>query len=333
MYRCSCNRDRGVRIFIIALIIIGALGYFVYTKYVHDHTSDGDWVVVEEATCTEPGLRAKYCKICEDQYVTEVIPAAHAPADAITENYVDADCVHEGSYDEVVKCSVCRAEIERNTVTIKAKGHTPASPIKDNVVDSTHTASGSYDLVTNCSKCDALISSKPETIDPVGHTYEWTLNLDDVSGKFYAVGKCSCDESGNEVTLHEGDANITVAPANGNGCRCCATEYTATVTFDGKTKICSITISKPLDTHKVVVYVDGNRTVKPLSELAKFDSVEGVYYDLDKNVGIDHYKNADYNNEWNENGFAFGTFKCVTCEEWIVVRIYSAEHDTRLQNP
>ena len=43
---------------------------------------------------------------------------------AIKENEKAATCTKNGSYDEVVYCSVCHKEVSRKTKTIKALGHT-----------------------------------------------------------------------------------------------------------------------------------------------------------------------------------------------------------------
>lgn len=48
----------------------------------------------------------------------------HTAAAATRENENPATCTADGSYDEVVKCSRCGAEISRTSKTILAKGHT-----------------------------------------------------------------------------------------------------------------------------------------------------------------------------------------------------------------
>ena len=47
----------------------------------------------------------------------------HTPASAVEENRLDATCTEDGSYDEVVYCSVCGEELSRETKTIPALGH------------------------------------------------------------------------------------------------------------------------------------------------------------------------------------------------------------------
>ena len=48
----------------------------------------------------------------------------HTDGTATTENKVDATCTTDGSYDEVVRCTVCNAEIKREKKIIPATGHT-----------------------------------------------------------------------------------------------------------------------------------------------------------------------------------------------------------------
>ncbi|MBR4759135.1 MAG: leucine-rich repeat protein, partial [Lachnospiraceae bacterium] len=56
----------------------------------------------------------------EDTVIEKV---AHTPAQAVSENSVPATCTADGSYDSVIKCSVCGEEIERNTIPVQALGH------------------------------------------------------------------------------------------------------------------------------------------------------------------------------------------------------------------
>lgn len=45
----------------------------------------------------------------------------HAPAEAVVENLVDATAAAEGSYDSVIYCAECGAELSRETVVIPIK--------------------------------------------------------------------------------------------------------------------------------------------------------------------------------------------------------------------
>ena len=80
--------------------------------------------VVTDPTCTTGGYTTYTCSACGDTYVADEVDAlGHTASEAVTENENAADCTEAGSYDSVVYCSVCKAEISRETVTVPALGH------------------------------------------------------------------------------------------------------------------------------------------------------------------------------------------------------------------
>lgn len=108
----------------------------VIPKLVCDHASLTPTAAVE-ATCTAEGNIAYWtCDNCgrifsDAEATTEITLAetviekiAHTPAEAVKENEVAATCTAEGSYDEVVYCSVCGTEISRTAKTIEKTAHT-----------------------------------------------------------------------------------------------------------------------------------------------------------------------------------------------------------------
>ena len=89
----------------------------------HTH-SFGEWEITKNPTCTDNGTKVCYCDCGETQ--TEVIASfGHTPGDTVIENTINATCTVNGSYDEVVYCSVeeCKAQISRTTRLIEASGH------------------------------------------------------------------------------------------------------------------------------------------------------------------------------------------------------------------
>ena len=79
------------------------------------------------ATCTESGYAAyDTCQREGCGYTTyEEIPATgHKKGEAVTENRTEPTCTKDGSYDSVVYCDVCKAELSRETKIIPALGHT-----------------------------------------------------------------------------------------------------------------------------------------------------------------------------------------------------------------
>ena len=59
----------------------------------------------------------------EPTYLKAVFEHVHTPGAAVHENEVAATCTTGGSYDEVVYCTECKAEISRTAKTIAALGH------------------------------------------------------------------------------------------------------------------------------------------------------------------------------------------------------------------
>ena len=86
------------------------------------------------ATCEQPGVveywqcRDCYRKFSDAEGTTEItntiIPARHTLGEPIRQNETPATCTENGSYDEVIKCSVCREQIGSSVhKEIPATGH------------------------------------------------------------------------------------------------------------------------------------------------------------------------------------------------------------------
>ncbi len=172
----------------------------VYAKWNCVHTAS-DWITDNDATCKEAGSKHKECTKCEEVLETATIDkhSNHTPAEAKIENFVDSTCKVEGSYDEVVYCSVCEIEISRTNKTVEKKTtHTPAEAEIENFVDSTCKVEGSYDEVVYCSVCGIEISrnnkivGKKTTHTPGETKIENTVAPDCVNKGFYdSVVYCS----------------------------------------------------------------------------------------------------------------------------------------------
>ncbi|MBP3329244.1 MAG: hypothetical protein J6L89_00260, partial [Clostridia bacterium] len=85
---------------------------------------DGEWSRATDPDCTNTGLDELRCTICDALLDTRDVDAlGHTPAEAVKENEVKPTCTEKGSYDNVVYCTVCDAEISRETLPIEPYGH------------------------------------------------------------------------------------------------------------------------------------------------------------------------------------------------------------------
>ena len=141
----------------------------------HSFTTKASSSKATDATCTAAATYYVQCDNCAVVSDSKTVPVGdangHTPAAAVEENRVEATCTAAGSYDEVVYCSVCNAEISRAQKTIEKIAHTPAAAVRENEKAATCTAAGSYDEVVYCSVCNAEISRAQKTIDKLPHDF------------------------------------------------------------------------------------------------------------------------------------------------------------------
>ena len=153
----------------------------------------------KNATCEETG-NVEYwkCSGCnrlfadkdgKKQINTEDIIIAktdHVPASTVRENEVKATCEKDGSYEEVVYCSVCNKELSRISKTIEKRGH-DYKEVEGSAKAAACTEPGK-EADKKCSICGAVIKGK--VIDARGHNYK------EVMGSAKAA---TCTQSGKEV--------------------------------------------------------------------------------------------------------------------------------------
>ena len=127
--------------------------------------------VVDKAvapTCTATGLtEGSHCDVCSKVLVAQETVAAlgHTSSEAVEENYNDSTCSAEGSYDSVVYCAVCGAELSRTTETIATKAHTV---IIDEAKAPTCTETGLTEG-SHCDVCGEILKAQEE-VPVAGHT-------------------------------------------------------------------------------------------------------------------------------------------------------------------
>ncbi len=144
------------------------------------------------ATCTEGGS-ITYTAIFRNKKlntsITVETPALdHTPAEAVRENEVAATCTAKGSYDRVVYCAVCKAELSRETVETEALSHTPAEAVRENEAPATCAAKGSYDRVVYCAVCKAELSRETVETEALSHTPAEAVRENEVAATCTAKG-------------------------------------------------------------------------------------------------------------------------------------------------
>ena len=191
--------------------------------------------VVTAPTCTTGGYTTHTCSKCPDSYVDTYVEApGHTAGEVVVENEKDATCTEAGSYDNVVYCSVCKAELSRETITVDATdhdyqavvtaptctangytthtcskcpdsyvdnivdklGHNESEVVVENEKDATCTEAGSYDNVVYCTVCKAELSRETITVDATDHDYQAVVTAPTCTANGYTTHTCSkCPDS------------------------------------------------------------------------------------------------------------------------------------------
>ena len=146
----------------------------------HEHVWD-EGFVSKAPTCTEEGERTFTCECGETK--TEPIPASgHKPAAAVKENENGPTCTAAGSYDEVVRCSICSAELSRTAKTVGALGHDWDNGVT--VVEATEENEGL--IRYTCSRCK---ETREENVPKIGHVHKWNEGVETKEPTFFEPGE------------------------------------------------------------------------------------------------------------------------------------------------
>lgn len=146
---------------------------FTETRNVDEtgHDWESEPTIDKEPTCGTEGSKSIHCKNCDAVKGSEIIPIlGHTAGEAEIEKEVKADCENEGSYEEVIKCTVCGEEISRVKRTRPKLGHTPGETVIENEVEADCEKAGSYDEVVYCEVCDKEVSRNTIEVEAHGHT-------------------------------------------------------------------------------------------------------------------------------------------------------------------
>ncbi|MBQ1589821.1 MAG: hypothetical protein II106_03755, partial [Oscillospiraceae bacterium] len=128
------------------------------------------------------------------------IPAlGHTAGTAVKENEVAATCTAAGSYDMVVYCTVCGAELSRETTTVPALGHNWSAWTSNN--DGTHSRTCSVCNETETHDCEF---GDDDVCDVCGYerstemslTFSASLALDNATAFNYKVPASEVDAFG-----------------------------------------------------------------------------------------------------------------------------------------
>ncbi|MDO5329628.1 MAG: hypothetical protein Q4E88_06030 [Coriobacteriia bacterium] len=125
--------------------------------------------VTTEPSCMSEGIERGECKDCGAIDERTIEKTDHIYGQTEIENYEDATCLAEGSYDEVVYCLECNTELYRNTFIIEKKDHTPGPIEKEAEIEPTCYSEGSYEEIVLCAVCDNVISIDKKTIPKLDH--------------------------------------------------------------------------------------------------------------------------------------------------------------------
>lgn len=162
------------------------------------------WVAgesVENETCGG-STTTSTCSVCGATKTESTGEATHTPAEAVRENEIPATCAAGGSYDEVVKCSACQAELSReHKTTEKTTDHTEDI---DPAVEPTCTGTGKTEG-KHCSVCGEVIVA--QTILPAaGHTFaeEWTSDGDN----HWHAATCEHTDETKDKAAHNWNAGV-----------------------------------------------------------------------------------------------------------------------------
>lgn len=331
----------------------------------HDYDSNGDGqeteadgVVNPDSTCTTEGIRTYTCKTCGDTKTEAVSAKGHTPATAVIENEKPATCITDGSYDEVVYCSVCDAEVTRTPKSISATGvhiygewtifgeqhkrTCTADPLCTANEVELHNFIGEVSRYNDtnyhsykCEKCDAYgvgtTLNLKEDCYGEGTTYakiEGNLNQHNV------ICKCGNTKTANhgwsEDTSKRVDATCTTDGTAYYNCSACGMEKTEAIPAGH-------TYGEWIDEEPATCIVEGTKGHYNCSACGK-------NFDADKNE-IDDLTIATNNNHVNttahektdetciEVGYTAGTF-CEDCDTWISghVEIPAIAHKNKVRH-
>ena len=192
-------------------------------------TQNKDCVSDELSTYTASFQNTAFAEQTKGNVVT-ANKLGHTNGAAVREKEVPATCTANGSYDEVVYCTVCNAEVSREAKSTDALGH---DLVHHEAKAATCTEIG-WDAYDTCSRCDYTTYRESSAL---GHDFEngtWQSDGD------HHWKKCSRCDVTDTKTAHQWDdgkittpATCTAAGEKTYTCTVCSATRTETVSATG----------------------------------------------------------------------------------------------------
>ncbi len=118
------------------------------------------------------------------------ISVSHVPGEKIHENVIPSTCISEGSYDEVVYCTVCGEVLscEHIITEINPSAHNPSDHVYENNVLPTCTEDGHYEDVVYCTLCLSELNREEVIVPALGHEPGDPVHENEVAPTFTEEG-------------------------------------------------------------------------------------------------------------------------------------------------
>ncbi len=156
------------------------------------------------ATCTAEGTTTYTAKVTfkgteytETKDVEDIAMADHISGEAKKENVVNATCTTDGSYDEVVYCTVCNKKLSTTAKTTDATGHTfgDTTPANPNAC-----LTGGNSAYKQCTVCKLYFAGDAETTATDGEVNASAFDIEAAGHKFGDITEATsstCTQAGN----------------------------------------------------------------------------------------------------------------------------------------
>ena len=161
---CDADHNGVITVSDARAVLRAAIGLDGFTHPAY--TGEEPVVSLLPATCTASGVLHYRCS-CGDVFAVSVPAKGHMPGGTVRERLIRPTCVNEGSYDAVVYCSACKAELSRETHTAARLPHTPGEAVEENYIPADVDLPGSCDSVVYCRDCGAELSRETVLLEPL----------------------------------------------------------------------------------------------------------------------------------------------------------------------